>query len=88
MDTLNGRLKSLAEDLVDHDLTLEQVRCEFEKQFIVAALKRHECNIGRSAQALGIHRNTLRNKVAALEIPLDELRSTVKKGGRDRISRS
>ena len=47
---------------------LDQARREFEKQFIVAALRSNEGNLSRSARSLGVHRNTLRNKVSDLGI--------------------
>lgn len=49
-------------------VTLDQARKEFEKQFIVAALRTNEGNLSRSAKSLGVHRNTLRNKVSGLGI--------------------
>lgn len=66
--SLNGRLCKLVEDLVDQGLTLDQARREFEKQFIVSALRSNEGNVTRSASAIGVHRNTLRNKVGNLGI--------------------
>ena len=66
--TLNGRLFLLVDELVRQGLTLEQARREFEKQFIVASLRSNEGNLCRSARSLGVHRNTLRNKVCDLGI--------------------
>lgn len=66
--TLNGRLYSIVDELVRRGLTLEQARREFEKQFIVATLRTNEGNLSRSAKSLGVHRNTLRNKVSDLGI--------------------
>jgi DNA-binding NtrC family response regulator len=65
---LNGDLRALVDELVDKGLTLGQARREFERQFIVAALRSHQGNLGGSAKSLGIHRNTLRNKVGDLGI--------------------
>lgn len=65
---LNGSLCQLVDELVESGLTLGQARREFEKQFIVAALRQHEGNLSGSARSLGIHRNTLRNKVGDLGI--------------------
>lgn len=65
---LNGRLIRIVDELVRRGLTLEQARREFEKQFIVATLKSNEGNFSRSAKSLGVHRNTLRNKVSGLGI--------------------
>ena len=67
-DTLNGQLTRLTSELVVRGVTLEQARREFEKQYILAALRSHEGNLSRSAESLGVHRNTLRNKVGTLGI--------------------
>jgi DNA-binding NtrC family response regulator len=65
---LNGRLFQIVDELVRRGLTLEQARREFERQFIVASLKSNRGNLCRSAKSLGVHRNTLRNKVCDLGI--------------------
>lgn len=72
---LNGRLRQLVDELVHRGLTLEQARREFEKQYIVSALRSHDFSVGRAARSLGVHRNTLRNKVSSLEIAIDDLRA-------------
>lgn len=69
---LNGRLCQIVDELVRRGLTLEQARREFERLFIVTALKHHDGNVGRSARSLGVHRNTLRNKVSNLGIEAEE----------------
>ena len=70
--TLNGRLFSIVDELVRRGVTLEQARREFERQFIVASLKSNRGNICRSARSLGVHRNTLRNKVSDLGIGAED----------------
>jgi DNA-binding NtrC family response regulator len=65
---LNGRLYQIVDELVHRGVTLDQARREFEKQFIVAALRTNEGNLSRSAKTIGVHRNTLRNKVSDLGI--------------------
>lgn len=65
---LNGRLVQIVDELVRRGVPLDQARREFEKQFIVATLRTNEGNLSRSAQSLGVHRNTLRNKVSDLGI--------------------
>jgi DNA-binding NtrC family response regulator len=65
---LNGRLFQIVDELVRRGLTLEQARREFERQFIVASLKENRGNFCRSAKSLGVHRNTLHNKVSDLGI--------------------
>jgi DNA-binding NtrC family response regulator len=71
--TLNGKLFQIVDELVRRGLTLEQARREFEKQFIVASLKSNRGNYCRSARSLGVHRNTLRNKVCDLGIGAEDL---------------
>ncbi|HEV7515209.1 MAG TPA: helix-turn-helix domain-containing protein [Thermoanaerobaculia bacterium] len=65
---LNGRLHQIVDELVRRGVTLEQARREFERQFIVASLQSNQGNFCRSARSLGVHRNTLRNKVCDLGI--------------------
>lgn len=72
-ETLNGRLCKIVNELVHRGVTLEQGRREFEKQFILASLRSNDGNVGRSAKSLGVHRNTLRNKVHRLEIDVDDV---------------
>lgn len=69
---LQGLLHEIVDELVEQGVTLEQARREFEKQFIVASIKSNEGNLGRSAQSLGVHRNTLRNKVCDLGIASED----------------
>ncbi len=65
---LNGRLYQIVDELVRRGVTLTQARREFEKQYIVASLRENEGNFSQSAKSLGVHRNTLRNKVSNLGI--------------------
>lgn len=76
---LNGRLHQLVNELVRRGLTLGQAKREFEKQFIVSTLRSNEGNLTRSAKCLGVHRNTLRNKVSDLGI---KTTSVVPRAGR------
>jgi DNA-binding NtrC family response regulator len=66
--TLNGHLCRLVGELVRQGISLPQANREFERQYLLAALRAHEGSLLRSASALGVHRNTLRNKMAALGI--------------------
>lgn len=74
--TLNGRLHQIVDELVHQGVTLEQARQEFERQFIMASLRSNDWNVCRSARHLGVHRNTLRNKVSHLGIGVTEGRTT------------
>ncbi|MEM7480643.1 MAG: helix-turn-helix domain-containing protein [Acidobacteriota bacterium] len=78
--TLNRRLTQIVDELVKRGMTLAQARREFERQFIVASLNSNNGNLCRSARSLGVHRNTLRNKVSNLGIGASTARNG---GGRD-----
>ncbi len=78
---LKGQLTQIVDELVHQGVTLEQARREFEKQFIVASIKHNDGNMCRSARFLGVHRNTLRNKVSNLGIASEEY--SLKNPGKD-----
>lgn len=82
--TLNGSLSRIVDELVRRGITLEQARDEFERQFIVASLKSNDGNFCRSARSMGVHRNTLRNKVSNLGIPAQDLKSVTRRPSRRR----
>ena len=82
---LNGRLYKIVDELVRQGVTLDQARKEFEKQFIVSTLRTNSGNFLRSAEKLGVHRNTLRNKLGNLKIESREfLADGRRRGARSR----
>lgn len=81
---LNGSLSRIVDELVRRGITLEQARREFERQFIVASLKSNDGNFCRSARSLGVHRNTLRNKVSTLGIAPQDTRARARRPARRR----
>jgi DNA-binding NtrC family response regulator len=83
---LNGRLMQIVEELVRRGVTLEQARREFERQFIMSSLKSNRGNFCRSARSLGVHRNTLRNKVSDLGIAVEDLGLSTRKAPRRKIT--
>ena len=83
---LNGRLVLIVDELVRRGVTLEQARREFERQFIVASLKSNRGNFCRSARSLGVHRNTLRNKLSDLGIAVEVLGLSGRKAARRKLS--
>ena len=74
---LDGQLQEIIEELLAHGISLDLATKEFEKKYIVGAVKRNSGNLGRAASSLGIHRNTLRNKVGILNIRLPRERVRV-----------
>ena len=81
---LKEGLTLIIDELVRQGITLSQARREFERQFILASIKSNQGNLGKSAESLGVHRNTLRNKVSDLGIKADELPSKVMRRPRRR----
>ena len=76
---LDSQLQQVIDELLSHGISLDLAKKEFEKKYIVGAVKRSSGNLGRAASSLGIHRNTLRNKVGVLNIrlPRDQFRMSV-----------
>jgi DNA-binding NtrC family response regulator len=82
---LNGRLVLIVDELVRRGVTLEQARREFERQFIVASLKSNRGNFCRSARSLGVHRNTLRNKLSDLGIAVEDIGLSARRSARRKL---
>lgn len=51
--------------MLDGHILLDEAVSEFEKIYIQTALARHSGRISKTADALGIHRNTLSKRAAA-----------------------
>ncbi len=65
---LNRKLTALVEELIQCNIDLHFAQKELEATYIEEILKSHEGNIGQSATALGMHRNTLSKRIKALKI--------------------
>ncbi len=63
-------MEILIEEMLDGQILLDEAIAEFEKIYIQKALERHQTHLSKTADALGIHRNTLSKKVAAYQTPL------------------
>ena len=61
---ISDRLEKLVEEMVDKGVHFEDALREFEKRFISRVLGRHAGSLTKTADALGIHRNTLSRKIA------------------------
>lgn len=62
---VTGTLEKLIAEWVKGEIKLEQALREFERRYITIALKENQGNRSLAARKLGIHRNTLINKVKA-----------------------
>jgi len=63
MTTIDDRLNQIIDELIASGITLEQAVEAFEAKYIVAAMKENRGNVTRASVALGVHRNTLHNKL-------------------------
>lgn len=74
---MRARLEALIEEMLDGQIMLDEALSEFEKLYIQKALVRHKDHLSRTANILGIHRNTLSKRVAfyrAQERPQNRLK--------------
>jgi len=65
---VTGALEKMIADWVRGEIRLEQAMREFEKKYIAMALRENSGNRSLAARKLGIHRNTLNNKVKSLNL--------------------
>jgi DNA-binding NtrC family response regulator len=65
---VTGILDRLIVEWVKGEIKLSQALREFERKYITIALKENRGNRSVAARKLGIHRNTLINKVKALDL--------------------
>jgi DNA-binding NtrC family response regulator len=60
---LKDRLEALVLEMVEKGILFNEAVTQFEKQFIQKSLKLNDGNITRTSEAIGLHRNTLSNKI-------------------------
>jgi len=61
---LKEQLDRLVTDMVTKGVRYEDAQREFEKKFIAHILNQADGNLGRAADLLGMHRNTLSRKIS------------------------
>jgi DNA-binding NtrC family response regulator len=61
---LKEQLDRLVTDMVTKGVRYEEAHREFEKKFIAHVLSQSEGNLGKAADLLGMHRNTLSRKIS------------------------
>lgn len=72
--TLKEVLEGVIEKALDAHLLWPEVCTEFEKLFIIAALRRCNGSIQEAAEIMGVHRNTLSKKIREHRIDRTVLR--------------
>jgi DNA-binding NtrC family response regulator len=60
---LKEQLEGLIDAMVSKGVSYTDAQREFEKKFIAHVLSRSDGNLGKAAEVLGIHRNTLTRKM-------------------------
>src|SRR5262249_61920808 len=63
VSSIDDRLNQIIRELIGNGITLEQAVEAFEGKYIVAAMSASRGNVTQASRALGVHRNTLHNKL-------------------------
>ena len=61
---LRDQLERLVDEMVTKGIRYDEAQREFEKKFIMQVLLKAGGNLGKAADLLGIHRNTLTRKMS------------------------
>ncbi|MDX2044644.1 MAG: helix-turn-helix domain-containing protein [Acidobacteriota bacterium] len=64
---MKAELESLVDQMITGGILFEEAVKEFEKKFILKVVSRHNNNLSKAADELGIHRNTLSKRVGEYE---------------------
>ena len=65
---ISDRLERLIEEMVDKGVRFDDAVREFEKRFIVRVLGKADGSLTKTADTLGMHRNTLTRKMGEYKI--------------------
>jgi len=61
---MRARLEAIIDEMLDGHILLAEALNEFEKVYIKKALVRNRSNLSKTANSLGVHRNTIAKRVA------------------------
>jgi Fis family transcriptional regulator len=65
---ISERLERLVDEMVDRSVQFDDAVREFEKRFIIRMLTQCDGSLTKTADALGMHRNTLTRKMGEYKI--------------------
>jgi DNA-binding NtrC family response regulator len=65
---ISDKLERLVEEMVERGVMFDDAMREFEKRFIARVLGRCDGSLTKTADVLGIHRNTLTRKMGVYKI--------------------
>jgi Fis family transcriptional regulator, factor for inversion stimulation protein len=60
---MKTELEAIIDQMISRGILFDEAVKEFEKNFILKVLSRHNHNLSKAAEALGIHRNTLSKRL-------------------------
>jgi len=80
---MRDQLEKLIGEMLDGHILLPEALAEFEKIYIEKALERNGSHLAKTAQVLGIHRNTLSKRVNGYSAP-----RRTKKNPRKRLAKA
>ncbi len=66
---IRTQMEVLIEEMLNGQILLNEALVEFEKLYIQKALQLNDEHFSNTANALGIHRNTLSKRVAGYQTP-------------------
>ena len=74
--TVKKVLESVVEEMVDNGIYWAEVQAQFEKLFILGALRKSNGSVYMAAKFMGVHRNTLSKKIREHEIDRGHFKKT------------
>lgn len=69
-DDLHQSLSHFVGGLIRHKIDLDFARKKLDYVYISEVLRNHDGHIGRAAESMGMHRNTLSKRIKDLNIPV------------------
>jgi DNA-binding NtrC family response regulator len=60
---MKTELEAIIDQMIARGILFDEAVKEFEKNFILKVLDRHNNNLSKAAETLGIHRNTLSKRI-------------------------
>lgn len=79
---IRTQMKALIEEMLNGQIMLNEAITEFEKLYIQKALQINNEHLSKTANALGIHRNTLSKRIAGYQTPSESPKRLLHKSSR------
>jgi DNA-binding NtrC family response regulator len=76
--SVNQSLRSVVQEMRAFRVSYEDAVSEFRRRYIIGVLVVHTFHRGRTAQELGMHRNTLARTLVELNIDVKQIRSALR----------